>query len=288
MDKRLAGLIERAVHSPRTLFPFNAGWQALHREYSIGAPLGRQIRLDARDKAELAALLKQLTGLDLHAAALADFAALDRHEALALGREEKWAGRAVGGGRVLLKALPGQALRVNGEALPLPGRGHLDIAVQALESLGHAALIVVENYACFDRLAQMRLVLDGRWADAAVVYRGGPNLSRADDMLALLRSQALPVLALVDIDPSGLLIAQTLPGAAGLLAPAVPVLEALLAQGNPALYRKQRPGAEQALRDSPFPFIRACWALLESRQAGLAQERWLRGDVELVVHRLAR
>jgi len=286
MDKRLVSLIQRAVQSPQAIFPFNASWQALHHEYNIGAPLGNRIRLDERDKAELVALVRQIAGLDLRTASVEEFADLDRHEALRLGHQEKWAGRPVGARRLLLKALPGRPLRIGGQSLPLPSRGHLDIARDAVEGLDHEAVIVVENYACFDRLGQMRLVLDGRWANAAAVYRGDPHASRTDDVLGFLRAQALPVLALVDIDPAGLVIAQTLPGVAGLLAPPLPVLDGLLGQGNPELCRKQRPGAEQSLRGSPHPFIRQCWALIESHGAGVAQERWLQGDVEVVVHRL--
>jgi hypothetical protein len=286
MDKRLVGVIERALRSAQPVFPFNASWQALHREYNVGQPLGGQIHLSGQDKAELAALVKQLAGLDLREAALADFADLSRHEALRLGREEKWAGRAVGARRLLLKALPGQPLRVNGEALSLPDRGHLDIAAEAVGRLGHGAVVVVENYACFDRIEQMRLVLEGHWAGAAVVYRGDPRASRADAVHEFLRAQALPVLAMVDIDPAGLVIAQALPGVAGLLAPPLPVVDALLGQGNPGLYRKQRPGAERSLVNSPYRLIRDWWSLIESRGAGLAQERWLQGDVKVVAHAL--
>jgi hypothetical protein len=286
MDKRLVGLIQRALLSPQAIFPFNASWQALHREYNIGSPLGNQIRLTERDKAELVDLVRQMVGLDLRNASVAEFDGLSRHEALRLGRDEKWAGRAVGARRLLLKALPGKPLWVNGLAFPLASRSHLDIALETVEHLAHQAVIVVENYECFDRIGLMRLVLDERWADAAVVYRGDPNASRTDAVHEFLRAQKLPVLAMVDIDPSGLVIAQTLPGVTGILAPPVAVINALLAQGNPALYQQQRPGAEQSLLNSPHPLIRQWWRLIESHGAGLAQERWLHGDVEVVVHGL--
>jgi len=288
MDKRLVGLIQRAVLSPETLFPFNTSWQRLHREYNIGLPVGNQIRVGDWDKRELVALVRQMTGFNLLAAELDELAGLSRHEALALSHQEKWAGQAVRRRRLLLKALPGKPLLVNEQALLLHSRGHVDMAADTVGRVGHGSAIVVENYECFDRLAQMRLVLDdGPWANAVVVYRGDPQASRTDDVHEFLRGRALPVLAMVDIDPSGLVIAQTLPGVAGLLAPPLAVIDGLLRQGNPALYRKQRAGAEQSLRNSPYALIRKCWALIEAHGAGLAQERWLQGDVDILAHRLS-
>lgn len=287
MDKRLVAFIQRAVQSPEELFPLNTSWQALHREYNIGQPQGSRIRVTAADKAELAELALRVSGVDVRAAPLANFAGMNRQDALHLAKQEKWAGQAVAAGRVLLKALPGQDLRVNGASLRMPPRSHLDIALDALADLGHGAFIVVENYACFDWLDTMRLVLDGAAAQAAVVYRGDSGGSRADTVLECLRRLAVPVWAMADIDPAGLVIAQSLPHAVGALAPSLADIDRLLTQrGNPDLYRKQRPGAEQTLRASPHAFVRQCWALIEARQAGLAQELWLHGTIEIVAHRL--
>jgi hypothetical protein len=278
MNRRWVGLIRRAVESAEEWFPLKGGWEELHREYNIGLPSGNQLRLRAADKAELVALVRSATGLDLNAAP-ADFKTLSRGEALDHGHDEKWAGRAVAADRLLLKALPGGALRVNGGALRLPARAHLDLAAAALESMDHPALLVIENYECFDRIDRIRLALPKPWADPLVVYRGDPRASRADTVNALLAASGLPVLALADIDPAGLLIAASLPGVVGLLAPDGEVLEGLLAEGNPDLYRRQLPWAGPSLRAHSEPVIRRLWELLERHGKAVAQERWLRGDV---------
>lgn len=284
MDKRLVALIQRAVLSGEDVFPLNASWQSLYREYNVGSPSGNKIRLTRNDKDELAKLVLSLEGVDLQTARLDDWANLSRYESLEKGRQEKWAGKAVSSGRLAVKPLPEGFLNINGLSLPLPTRSHLDIAKETIAELGHDALIVVENYECFDRLDQIHLTVDS--FKPIVVYRGDPNTSRADTVQEFLRRHGLPVLAMVDIDPAGLVIAQSLPCLAGILAPSRADLQSLLRKGNAELYRKQRPGAEQALRNSPYRLIRQLWQLIESQQAGLAQERWLQGDVEIVLHGL--
>ncbi|MGX2040274.1 DUF7281 domain-containing protein [Methylocaldum sp. MU1018] len=122
------------------------------------------------------------------------------------------------------------------------------------------------------------------YTHALVLYRGDPRNSSGQAVNECLRAWKRPALALVDLDPAGLLIAQALPFVVGLIAPDVENLESLLEQGNPKLYHQQRPMAEQALRNSPQAIIRQLWALIECHQKGVVQERWLHGDVELIVH----
>ncbi len=284
MDRRLVALIQRAVHSRRELFPQNAGWQHLHREYNIGTPDGNKIRISARDKDGLVDLVRQMTGLDLRKSTLEKFAQLSRSEALAHSRREKWAGRAVSGQRLALKALPGRPLGLNEKAVELLTQSHLDIAAESIESLEHDSILLIENYECFDRLERLNWTLGECFENPLVMYRGDPNTSRADAANEFLRVWKRPVLAMVDIDPAGLLIAQALPFAAGLVAPKLATVDVLLADGDPGLYHRQRPAAEHALLNSPYPAVRKFWELIERHQQGLVQERWLAGDVELVIH----
>lgn len=287
MDKRLAGMIERALRSDETLFPYNAGWQHLHREYNIGLPQGTRIRLSGRDKAELADLLRRATGLDVARSSLADLAKAGRAEALAHVRDEKWAGGKVSAGRLALKVLPGHSLCLGGRELQLPPRGHLDIAAEAVRGLVHDAILVVENYECFDQLDRIVWALDEDYRNPLAVYRGDTGTYRADVAAGWLCSEALPVLAMADFDPAGLVIAQSLPRLAGLVLPDLAVLDGLLkARGNPALYHAQRPAAARALAGSPSALVRELWAMIERRQTGLVQERWLWGDVALRIHPL--
>ena len=284
MDKRIVKLIERAVHSAETLFPLNASWQHLHREYNIGTTRGNKIRVSDRDKEEMIGLVKQVTGLDLRKASADGFASLTRSDALEYVRDEKWAGRKVSADRLAIKALPGKVLSLNRRTLALPSRCHLDIAVESVDSLEHEAILVIENYECFDRIEQICWALGEPYSNSLAVYRGDPHTSGGQAVNEFLRGLEVPVLAMVDLDPAGLLIAQALPCVAGLVAPNDEMLECFFEQGNSDLYHKQRPVAANTLDCSPHAAIRRVWELIELSQKGLVQERWLRGDVKPVVH----
>jgi hypothetical protein len=284
VDKRLVRFIERAVRSEQTLFPLNVSWQHLYREYNIGTIRGNKIHVAERDKEEMIDLVKQLTDLDLRDGSVDDLADATRSEALKQTRNEKWGGRAVSAHRLALKALPGKRLHFNGQALALSIRSHLDAAIEVIESLDHDTIIVIENYECFDRLEELRWNLGERYANALVLYRGDPQTSGARAVNEFVRSQERPVLAMVDIDPAGLLIAQALPLVQGVIAPDFKCLESLFEQGNPGLYHRQRPMAGSAILNSPHAVIREFWELIERHQKGLVQERWLGGDVELRAH----
>lgn len=288
MDKRILKLIERAVHSADTLFPLNTSWQHLHREYNIGVTVGNRIRISERDKEELIGLVKQVTGLALRKASVDGFATVTRYEALEHSRDEKWAGRKVSSGRLAVKALPRKVLSLNGRVLELPNRSHLDIAIESVYSLEHEAILVIENYECFDRIEQMRWAQSEPYSNSLVIYRGDPHTSGTQAVNEFLRRRQLPVLAMVDLDPAGLLIAQALPGVVGMVLPKDEILESLFEQGNPALYHKQRPGAENALKNSQHAVVRQLWELIERYQKAVVQERWLRCDVELTVRAFNR
>ncbi|MEO6322452.1 MAG: hypothetical protein ABIR56_17355 [Polaromonas sp.] len=74
--------------------------------------------------------------------------------------------------------------------------------------------------------------------------------------MALLDGLALPVCALVDYDPAGLVIAQSLPHFAGLMAPPLPELvRALSGCTNHARYRSRLVQAQAMLNNATHPDI---------------------------------
>ena len=94
---------------------------------------------------------------------------------------------------------------------------------------------------------------------------------------------------MADLDPQGLIIAQSFPNVIGLIAPCLADLEALFKdkqKANPKLYEKQLAGCRNALSTSPHALIRHLWEMMKTHQAGIVQEYWLQADCELVVHGL--
>ncbi|MGR9014838.1 MAG: DUF7281 domain-containing protein [Gammaproteobacteria bacterium] len=290
MNKQMLNLIERAILSDVREFPFNRSWQYLHQHYNIGQIRGNKLNLSRQDKDDLVAVVKSEEGIDLEKISVADFPAMNREQALGFALDEKLAGQAVKKHRLAIKTLPGMALKINGLSCRLPGCGHLDLALSELSAAGHNAILLIENYRCFDRLENMRLNLPDQYTDPLVLYRGDNDYSEKT-VRQLLAQLDLPLLAMVDIDPKGLCIAQSFPNVIGLIAPCLAELEASLKdrnKANPKLYEQQLAGCQNALSNSPFALIRQLWEMMRNYQTGIVQEHWLQPDCQLLVHNMDR
>lgn len=288
MNKQLLAVIERAIRSELQIFPLNQSWEYLHQEYNIGRTQGNKLEVTPQDKKELLALVKHEAGIDLGRVSVADFAGINREEALSFTLDEKMAGQAVKKDRLAIKTLPGHTLKINGEAFSLPGCGYLDMALADMADTVHNSILIIENYRCFDKLEKMRLNLPGQYADPLVVFRGDNTYSE-NTVRQLLANIHLPVLVMADLDPKGLIIAQSFSGVIGLIAPRLADLEALFKdkqKANSKLYEKQLAGCQNTLSTSPYALIKQLWEMMETHQAGIVQEYWLQGGCELLVHSL--
>jgi hypothetical protein len=288
LNKQLLKVIERAIQSDQQVFPLNQSWAFLHQEYNIGRTQGNKLEVTTQDKDELLALVKLETGVDLGQISVIDFAAMNREEALSFALDEKIAGQAVKKDRLAIKTLAGHILKINGESFSLPGSGYLDIALANITGTAHHCILVIENYRCFDNLEKMRLNLPDQYADPLVVFRGD-NVFSENTVRQFLTQLNLPLLVMADLDPQGLVIAQSFPTVIGLIAPCLADLKALFRdkqKASPKLYEKQQAGCRIALSASPHALIRHLWEMMKTHQAGIVQEYWLQADCELVVHGL--
>jgi hypothetical protein len=284
MNKQQLSVIERAIHSAQDIYPLNQTWATLHEEYNIGLTQGTKLKLSPSDKQELLLLVKQKTGIDLAHKSMADFSILEREEALAIAIDEKFAGQAVKKSRLAIKALPNCALKINQHCYRLPDAAHLDVALETLESVEHDCVLLIENYRCFDKLARIKLSLSAAYSEPLVLFRGDTVYSE-NTVRQLLQQLQKPVLVMADIDPQGLVIAQSQPFFAGLLMPSLSIIAELLAdadKANPQLYAQQLTGCRYALAASPYPLILQLWEMLKQQQAGIVQEHWLNGEIELI------
>lgn len=288
MNKQLLKVIEGAIRSNKEIFPLNQSWTYLHRQYNIGQTQGNKLKVTQDDKDDLIAVVKHEDGIDLEQISVADFAAMNREAALAFALDEKIAGQSVKKDRLAIKALTGRALKINGLSYSLPGSGYLDMALSDITGTAHNCILLIENYRCFDRLENMQLNLPARYADPLVLYRGDNDYSEKT-VRQLLAQLNLPVLAMADLDPQGLSIAQSFPHIVGLIAPCLADLEVLLKdkqKANSKLYDKQLAGCQNALSTSPHALIRQLWGMMKKHQAGIVQEYWLQAGYALVVHGL--
>lgn len=286
MNKTQLTVIARAISSEQEIFPLNQTWQAIHHEYNIGLTQAKKLHLTSADKQELRELVNKITGIDLQQVGMGEFSTMQREQVLTLAIDEKLAGQSVKKSRLAIKPLPGRMLTLNGEAYRLPDHSHCDIALDNITSVEHQSIWVVENYRCFDQLSAMNLDELASSTEPLVVFRGD-QVYQAGTVLSLIEKYPLPVWVMGDLDPKGLSIAQSFPSFAGLIAPDMAQLEFYFkdsGKANHKLYEKQLAGCRNALSDSRYPIIQACWQLMKLHQAGIVQEHWLVDNTSLKMH----
>lgn len=285
MNKQQIRMIERAVNSDKTQFALNQTWRELYQQYYIGSINTRYINLTTDDKRKWADLVQAEERFDLTRFKVEDLKSLDREQALAIVRNEKMAGKSVKHQRLALKSLSGCPLKLNQHQYHLPDSGYLDMGLADIASCQHQTVLIVENYRCFDQLQKHQFKAMVGQYDPLVIFRGDKVFSEKT-VRQLLQQLDLPVLVMADIDPKGLLIAQSFPNLIGLVAPELAMLEALFKQQqviNSDLYSKQYAGSQKQLGITPYSSIQQIWLLIQKAQAGIAQEHWLKMPLELTV-----
>ncbi len=173
---------------------------------------------------------------------------------------------------------PAEPLLLDQQSITLPAGANLDLDWHWLVThCGHTSVLLVENWEAFDRIHQLTFDLSRAGDNPLVVFRGSP-VYRQDHVMSLLRGLALPVFAFVDYDPSGLVIAHSLPHFAGLIAPPADKLEtALAATKNHDRYRSQLPETQAALDAGATPGNYCALAIAAKPRESLAARVFLDG-----------
>lgn len=268
MEKQLVKVLLRVVQSQDERFTGSKVLRGFLDDYHIGWTKGATCCFDAPAKARIRELLLA-QGIAPETPPDA-WNGLTRAESLALGRDEKWAGGPARRDRVAMKTLPGRPLLIGHESILLLPRCHLEAdALEIAGNVQHDTVLLVENWECFDRIHAVHLDFSAAGANPLVLWRGGSGEARVDASMRFLKTLNRPVWAFVDYDPAGLVIAATLPGLQGIIAPDSEVLIALLEKhGLEDRYRTQLPTAVPSLDRSGHPAVAFLWPLL--RQAGRA------------------
>ena len=274
LAKQTVRALLRVVRSPDDRFAASGVLKAFSDAYRIGRSKGASLLFDREDKARIREILGA-EGIDPSTEPAA-WDEISRAEALHLGPNEKFAATPVKRRRVAIKTLPGRPLHLDGQALILPPACHVDVdGSTAAALLAHESVLLVENWESFNGIHDTDLDLSQTGENPLVLWRGDRSDTRVDHALALLRALDLPVWAFVDYDPAGLLIADSLPRLAGIIAPEPDRLERDLALGLFERYRDQLPMAAAALDASRNEPVRRLWAIIRRHGRALPQERYL-------------
>ena len=276
MEKTLIATLLRVYHSEKPRYAASAVLTRFVDDFNVGQRLGASLSFTANDRASIRKLLISMEGIDAAVTFPDQWEGLSRTASLAHGSNEKMTDAAVRQERVAIKALPGKCLVLDGQWIVLPAGVNLDVAWPWVAAhCEHTSVLLVENWEAFEAIQQFTFELSRAGDNPLVLFRGSP-VYRPDHALALLNGLALPVFALVDYDPAGLVIAQSLPHFAGLLAPSLTELtKALKVCTNHARYRSQLGQAQAVLNSTEHADIAACWKLLQAHGNALPQEYFL-------------
>lgn len=275
LDQRLAEAMQRVLSKEDDRFTLTATLLRLVDD-GIGTKRGKSVYFSQKDRDEMRKWL-EAKGFSTERV---DLAGLNRGDRLAVTPNEKAGNETVKLHRISIKTLVGHALILDRKPLTLPEKSHLDVDWRRIvNQLGHSCVMVVENYESFNRIHESSFRLPAEYQSPLVIYRGDPYESRVNNVLEFLAELKLPVLAFVDADPSGIMIAANLPGIIGLVTPDLVTLEEQLASprtGRRDLFRDQYPRVQNTLDgidlDSP---CRRVLDLILKHRSGVVQERWI-------------
>jgi len=275
MEKNLINSLLRIYHGEKDRYAASGVLTRLMEDFNIGQRVGTSIVFSNNDRDSIRKLLAT-EGIDVETTQLGQWQELSRTDSLEFSHNEKMTNASVRQGRVAVKVLPGKLLCLGEEKISLPISSNLDMDWKWLiANCDHTSVLLVENWEAFDRIHEVTFDLSQAGKNPLVVFRGSP-VYRQDYVIALLNGLALPVFAFVDLDPSGLILAQSTPHFEGLMVP--PTLElvsALKSVKNYSRYRSQLIQSQSILNNSTHPDIVKHWKLLQEYGSALPQEYFL-------------
>lgn len=277
MESRLIKVLLRCVQSDKGRFTVNESLDVFVREYGsrVGDLKGQSIYMTPAQKRVIRELLFS-EGVNADTSPDA-WDGLTRAEALSVGHNEKFAQEPVKRRRVAVKALqPSRPLSLNGQSLLLPARCHVEVDYAELDEMAqHDWIVVVENWECFNdiHVAAGNLPFPGQ--NPLIVWRGDKDSVRSDSMLTMLRNLKQPVAAFVDYDPSGLVIARSLPRLEMIVAPPLDELTKMMQSGLAERYMKQIVGCQAVLEKMDVACVAAVWDVIRLSGRGLPQETFV-------------
>lgn len=288
MEARLVKVLLRCVQSGSKRFSVNASLDAFVRDYGsrVGERKGASIYMTPAQKQVIRELL---TSEGVSADTSPDaWSGLTRAEALSVGHNEKFAQEPVKRRRVAVKALhPSLPLVLNGQPLLLPARSHVEVDYAELGDMAqHDWIVVVENWECFNdiHVAAGNLSFPGQ--NPLIVWRGDKDSVKSDSMLAMLRTLKQPVAAFVDYDPSGMVIARSLPRLELVVAPPLNELTKMMQSGLVERYMDQIASCRTVLEQKDVACVAAVWHVIQLSGRALPQEIFLITETAIPRHPL--
>lgn len=276
LDQKVADAMQRVIAKDADRLTATGALKRLVDEFGLGYKRGESVYFSQADRAEMRSLLTAKG----YSITNEPMAGMSRSQRLDVTPNEKAGREQVKQNRFSVKAMGMQPLLIDGQHIWLPPESHLDADWTKLaDTIDHRCIMVVENYENFNRIHTTTFDLPTPFESPLVIYRGDAYESRQDNVKRFLAKLNLPVLAFVDIDPAGLVIANQLPRLAGVVAPDMAILDELLRApqtGRRDLFQSQYPGCRHVLDNLPTDNpCRSLWGIVSEHRSGLVQERWI-------------
>jgi hypothetical protein len=199
----------------------------------------------------------------------------DRSASRRASAYEKVGGHVMARNRILIRAAPGRPMMTASGPVRLPPGASMDIDLdEALASLRHRCIMLVENRLCFDALERLSFTPAIYEDDPLVLFKGSPFVSSGHGRY--MKTAALPVHVFGDQDPAGVAMAIGTCNAVSLVEPPIDMIMREIAKApNHDLYEKQMATAEGALGNAPSWAQEAVSRITASRSA-VPQESFMR------------
>lgn len=272
MEKNVVKALQTICQKACEEYKFGIGLQAFCDEYGVGHRDGRFIRFDAMSREKIKGIL-DFKGYDWQGD-ISTFNQMSRAEVSRLSNNEKDTARRVREAKVAIKSLPGRPLLFKTGPVTLPPGSNLDVSFEwVVENSLHDSVLVIENWECFERAHDVQLLADIT-ENPLVVYRGDASVYNTKYAYALMERLQKPVMAFVDYDPAGIVIAKGLPCFESFLAPSDEALELLLAGGNAERFSEQySSNTVRVLETLEHEQLRHAWQLIKKHGKALPHEK---------------
>lgn len=279
MEKQLIISLLTIYHSEDMRFSQSKSLLAFCQEYNLGRLDRKSLYFSVKDKQDIAALLRY-EGIEASTTDADSFKNKTRADTTQQANNEKLNNASARLHRVAIKTFYNKPLSWQHQAANfLPLQAHLEINYQkTAHLLAHQTVIVVENWENFNQIDDMALDFSDAGDNPLIVWRGEKEGVRADNALALLKIIQKPVWACVDYDPSGLIIAQSLPYFAGMIKPDLAELREIFSnnKGLYSRYLKQLNQSQLSLDTATHPDIVQLWQIIREFGKALPQEFFIK------------
>jgi hypothetical protein len=204
---------------------------------------------------------------------------LSRHEALALGSNEKLAPLNVRKSIVAVKAFPSRPIYLTTGKINLPLGANIMISHNDLHITdAHSSIVLIENWEAFERIHHLSFPVPVHLESALLIYRGDVGVLPTEATHDWLRSHNIPVYVFSDQDPSGLVIAMTAPNFTGLMFPPHADLEEAFSagKGDRKRYLEQIVSCNDLLSTCENAEISSYFNIIRDAGRALPQEEFVR------------